>query len=172
MMHRRSLIAAFPLVAVLPAFAAPSGRAPKLSLRTVDDLPRPLPAPYNARADAKGQVEAALQRARMSGKPVLIDFGANWCADCRILAGVLELPEMRGWVAQKFELVQVDVGRFDRNLDIANRFAGKPLGAIPAVFVIDAKSGKLRNASSTLALGDARIMKPQEIANWLAKWTS
>ena len=170
MIHRRTLIAALPLAALLPAFSAPGGRAPKIGIRTIDELPRPLPSPSNARADAKGQVEAALQRGRASGKPVLIDFGANWCPDCRVLAGLLELPEMRGWVAQKFELVQVDVGRFDRNLDIADRFAGKPLGAIPAVFVVDAKTGKLRNAGSTLALGDARIMKPQEIANWLAKW--
>jgi len=172
MMHRRSLIAALPLIAAFPALAAPAGRAPKIGIKTVDQLPRPLPSPYDSRADARAQVEAALERGRVSGKPMLIDFGANWCPDCRILAGVLELPEMRGWVGQKFELVQVDVGRFDRNLDIAQRFAGKPLGAIPAVFIVDAKTGKLRNASSTLALGDARIMKPQEIANWLAKWAS
>ena len=170
-MHRRSLIAALPLVAFLPAFAAPGGRAPKIGIRTVDELPRPLPSPYDAKVDAKAQVEAALTRAKASGKPVLIDFGANWCPDCRVLAGVLELPEMRGWVAQKFELVQVDVGRFDRNIDIATRFTGEKLGAIPAVFIVDARSGKLRNAGATLALGDARIMKPQEIANWLAKWT-
>ena len=166
------MIAALPLAALLPAFSTPGARPPKIGIRTIDDLPRPLPSPYDARADATGQIDAALRRARASGKPVLINFGANWCPDCRVLAGVLELTEMRGWVARKFELVQVDVGEFDRNLDIADRFTGKPLGAIPAVFVIDAKSGKLRNASSTLALGDPRIMKPQEIANWLAKWAS
>lgn len=172
MIRRRSLLAALPLAALLPAFTATGGRAPRIGIKSIEQLPRPLPSPYDARADAKAQVEAALQRARASGKPVLIDFGANWCPDCRVLAGVLELPEMRGWVAQKFELVQVDVGRFDRNLDIATRFSGGKLGAIPAVFVIDAKKGKLRNAGSTLALGDARIMSPQAIADWLGKWTA
>ena len=171
MIHRRSLLA-LPLLAFLPAFRALGGTAPKLSIRSVAQLPRPLPSPYDASVDATAQVNAALKRAKKSGKPVLIDFGANWCADCRVLAGVLELPEMRGWIARKFELVQVDVGEFDRNLDIAKRFSGEQLGAIPAVFVIDAKRTKLLNAGATLALGDARVMKPQEIADWLATWTT
>lgn len=103
---------------------------------------------------------------------MLIDFGANWCADCRVLAGVLELPEMKPWIAKEFELVQVDVGEFDRNLDIPKRFSGGRLGAIPAIFVIDPRTNKLRNADSTLALGDARVMRPQAIADWLASWTT
>ena len=172
MIHRRLLLA-LPLVALLPARAFAAGApAPRIRIRSVNQLPRPLPSPYDASVNARAQIDAALKRAKKSRKPLLIDFGANWCADCRVLAGVLELPEMRGWVAQHFELVQVDVGEFDRNLDIAQRFYGKPLGAIPAVFVVDARTSKLRNADSVLALGDARIMSPQAIADWLATWTT
>ena len=171
MIRRRSLLA-LPLVALLPAFRAFGVPAPRISIRTVNQLPRPLPAPYDASVNAKSQVDAALKRARKSRKPLLIDFGANWCADCRVLAGVLELPEMKPWIARHFELVQVDVGEFDRNLDIPRRFARKDLGAIPAVFIVDPKSSKLRNPDSTLALGDARIMRPQAIADWLATWTT
>jgi thiol-disulfide isomerase/thioredoxin len=168
-MNRRTLLALSAAMLLLPAAAAPS-HAPHVAIASINELPRPLPAPYDASADAHAQVEAALARARRSGKPVLIDFGANWCADCRVLAGVLELPEMKAWVGQKFELVQVDVGQFDRNLDIAKRFSRTPMQAIPAVFVIDAKTGKLRNGGAELALGDARTMSPQAIADWLAKW--
>jgi hypothetical protein len=78
------------------------------------------------------------------------------------------VPRLPG--ARNFELVQVDIGNFDRNLDLAARF-GKKLEAVPAVFVIDARTGKLRNRSNVLALGDASVMKPQQVANWLAKWT-
>ena len=169
---RRRLLLALPLLALaLPAFAPGGVPAPRISISSVEQLRRPLPSPYDATADAHAQVDAALARAKVSRKPVLIDFGANWCPDCRVLAGVLELPEMETWVAAHFELVQVDVGRFDRNIDIATRFNnGTKLGAIPAVFIIDPRSGKLRNANSILALGDARIMKPQAIADWLAQW--
>lgn len=170
-MIRRRQILALPLLALLPAFRMAPAKAPRISIRSVNQLPRPLPSPYYGTVNATAQVNAALKRARASKKPLLIDFGANWCADCRVLAGVLELPELKPWIAQHFELIQVDVGEFDRNADIAQRFSGKNLGAIPAIFVIDAKTSKLRNAESTLALGDARVMRPQAIADWLATWT-
>ncbi len=170
MMKRRAALVLSTIALLLPAAASP-GRAPHIAIASIEQLPHPLPAPYDASADAHAQVEAALKRARASGKPLLIDFGANWCADCRVLAGVIELPEMRAWVSQKFELVQVDVGRFDRNLDIPKRFSRTPMQAIPAVFVIDGRTGKLRNPGAELALGDARTMSPQAIADWLAKWT-
>lgn len=166
-MNRRLALA---LSAIALLAAGVPGHAPRVAIASIEQLPRPLPAPYDASDDAHARIEAALKRARASGKPVLIDFGANWCADCRVLAGVLELPEMRGWLARKFELVQVDVGRFDRNLDIPRRFSTTPMEAIPAVFVIDARTGKLRNRGAELALGDARTMSPQAIADWLAKW--
>ena len=167
-MQRRTVLA-LPLLALLPA-AARDG-APHLRIGSIEQLPRPLPAPYDASADAHLQVNFALARAKASGKPLLIDFGANWCADCRVLAGVLDLPEMKPWLARKFELVQVDVGRFDRNLDIPRRFSGTEMNAIPAVHIVDGRTGKLRNHGEELALGDARVMSPQAIADWLAKWT-
>ena len=156
----------------LPASATAPIQAPRLAARTIAQLPKPLPAPYDAKRDAHRDVAAALARARKSGKPLLIDFGANWCVDCRVLAGVLELPRMRAWVPQHFELVQVDVGAFDTNLDIAARYGVDPLEAVPAVFVIDAKTGRLRNKPSVLGLGDARLMQPQEMADWLARWAA
>lgn len=164
---RRRLFLGLPLLALLPAMAE---RAPRMRIKSVNQLPQPLPAPYDRRADADAQIDAALVRARASGKPLLIDFGANWCADCRVLAGVLALPELSAWVARNFELVQVDIGEFDRNMNVALRFRRTELDAVPSVFVVDAKTGKLRNAGHELGLGDARVMRPQAIADWLAKW--
>ena len=120
----------------LPAAAIAQVAPPRLTVRTLDQLPRPLAAPYDAEADARADIAAASARARKSGKRLLIDFGANWCVDCRVFASVVELPEMRAWVARHFELVTVDVGRFNRNLDLAARY-GVSLDAVPAIFVID-----------------------------------
>jgi thiol:disulfide interchange protein len=167
-MNRR-LLAAVLLVVTGAGPVAPRERAPRLHVESPNQLPQPLPAPYDSAADANARIAAALRRARAEHKPLILDFGANWCADCRVLAGVLDLPEMRGWVARRFEIVQIDVGRFDRNLDVVHRF-GPPLEAIPAVFVIDPATGALRNRGQVLALGDARVMKPQAVADWLARW--
>ncbi|MBO9714661.1 thioredoxin family protein [Sphingomonas sp.] len=167
---RLKLFLALPSALLLTAALAPGEPAPKMSIGDIQQLHTPLPAPYRPGADATTEVKAALERAKARGKPLLIDFGANWCLDCRVLAGVLEVPELKAYVARNFELVQVDVGRFDHNIQIAQGYTGEPLGAIPAVFVVDPATGKLRNRRDTLGLGDARVMKPQAIANWLAKW--
>ncbi|MBQ1500147.1 MAG: thioredoxin family protein [Sphingomonas sp.] len=170
-MIRRAGLALALAAAMLPGAAPAQRAAPRLAARTLDRLPLPLPAPYDAGRDARRDIDAALAGAKRSGKPLLLDFGANWCVDCRVLAGVLALPEMRGWVTRNFVLVQIDIGMFDRNLDLPRRFGAASLEAVPAILVIDPRTGKVRNRDDILGLGDARIMQPQEMADWLARWT-
>jgi thiol:disulfide interchange protein len=170
-MIRRAGLALALAASMLPGAALAQQAAPRLKARTLTQLPLLLPAPYDASRDAGKDIDAALARAKKTGKLLLIDLGANWCVDCRVLAGVLELPEMRGWLARNFELVQVDIGTFDRNLDLPRRFGGGPLEAVPAILVIDPRTGRLRNREDILGLGDARLLQPQQMADWLARWT-
>ncbi|RYD56947.1 MAG: thioredoxin family protein [Sphingomonadales bacterium] len=158
-------LAAFALPGVAAAQVAP----PRLAVRTIEQLPRPLAAPYDPAANPRAAIAAATERARKSGKRLLIDFGANWCIDCRVFASVVELPEMRPWIARHFELVTVDVGQFDRNLDIAARY-GISLEAVPAIFVVNPQTGKLLNRAEVLSLGDASLLTPPQMAAWLARW--
>jgi hypothetical protein len=65
----------------------------------------------------------------------------------------------------------IDVGRFDRNLQIPGRYGiDKPKG-VPALLVIDPKTNRLLNKGHETALSDARSMTPQALADWLASWT-
>lgn len=171
MIRPAGLLLALAALALPGPALAQAVAAPRLKARTLAQLPLPLPAPYDSSRDARKDVDAALARAKKSGKPLLIDIGANWCVDCRILAGVLELPEMRRWVALHFELVQVDVGEFDRNLDLPRRSGATALEAVPAILVIDPRTRRLRNRDDILGLGDARLLQPQQMADWLARWT-
>ena len=41
--------------------------------------------PYDERADARADIASALAESARTGMPVLVVFGANWCADCKIL---------------------------------------------------------------------------------------
>jgi thiol-disulfide isomerase/thioredoxin len=145
--------------------------APRLSVREMAQLPLRVTAPYDEKADANAAVAAAFARARVSRKRVLIDLGGNWCGDCIVLANIMQLPQMKPWLAAHYEIVAVDVGRFDRNLQIPARFGiGKRLEGVPAV-LIATPDGKLVNAGHVTALADARSMTPQAVADWLAQWT-
>jgi thiol-disulfide isomerase/thioredoxin len=121
-------IAAFAL-----AVAGLSGHA------TAAAAANPDAASFDASADAGKQVEDALARSRASGKEVLLVMGANWCHDSRALAGWLAMPRFQQLVAEKYELVFVDVGSPQtgegRNLEIARRY-GIEVEKTPTVLIL------------------------------------
>lgn len=169
MRHALTALAALTLAA--PVLAAP---APRVAATSFKDLATPLPLPYDETADAKTKIAAARARAVKAHKLLLIDLGGNWCLDCRLLAGTMELPQLRGFLAKHYEIVTVDVGRFDRNLDVAAHYGLKDHfgGGVPTVLIVDPRSDALKNAGHTAALADARSLSPQALADWLAGWTS
>jgi thiol-disulfide isomerase/thioredoxin len=162
------ILALIVLLSALPALAAP---APHLAAQSFNDLAKPLPLPYDEKADAEAAVKAAMTRARTGRKLLLIDLGGNWCPDCRILAGTMELPQLKAFLRRHYQLVTVDIGRYDRNMQIPARYGiARPEG-VPALLVIDPKTNTLLNPGRTSALADARSMTPQALADWLAQWT-
>ena len=152
--------------------SAEAATAPKLPVASLKELPINTMQPYDPSANADRDVAAAFGRARKDGKRVLIDLGANWCGDCILLDNVMQLPEMKHFLGAQFEVVIVDVGRYDKNLQIPARFGitGK-LEGVPSV-LIATPDGKLVNGGHIAALADARNMTPQAIADWLAQWTA
>ncbi len=159
------------IAAVVLLVAAVSGAQAEPAPRVVTaTLPSPLPLPYNESGDAKAEVAATLARAKASGKYVLLDFGGNWCPDCRILAGVLELEEVDAAVAKTFEVAMIDVGRFNKNLDIAAAY-GVKITAVPTVIILDPQ-GNFVNAGHPTALSNARAMKPQAIVDTIFGWAA
>lgn len=173
----RKIILAALLFAAAPALyfssAVPAGAAPapKLSITDLKDLPVVTMRPYDEAANADAAVDAAFAQAKKDHKLVLIDLGGNWCPDCIILANLMRLPQMQGFIAAHYDVVVVDVGRFDKNLQIPARFGiTKRLEGVPSV-LIATREGKLVNPGHISALADARSMKPQAIADWLASWS-
>ncbi|MDO6413274.1 thioredoxin family protein [Sphingomonas sp. BIUV-7] len=161
-----------PFIALAIAGAASAAvPAPRVAAQSFEQLAKPLPLPYSQTAPAMAAVDKARAKAKASGKLLLIDLGGNWCLDCRILAGTMELPEVETWLRKHYELVSVDVGRFDKNLDVPARYGfTKRLEGVPALLVVDPKSDKLINTGKTTALSDARSMNPQGLADYLAQF--
>jgi thiol-disulfide isomerase/thioredoxin len=161
-------------LAILPFLmtAAAAATAPKIGIAAIADLPIVERTPYDETADAAAAVDAAFARAKKSGKRVMIDMGGNWCGDCIVLANLMQLPGLKGFLAAHFEIVSVDVGRMNKNLDIAARFgvAGRlKSGGVPSIVVAEA-NGVFVNKNDISALEDARHMTPQGVADWLAQW--
>jgi thioredoxin 1 len=119
------------------------------------------PLPYDESADARAAIRAALGAVGAGPRRVLIVFGANWCEDCRSLDQALKAGRNAELMAREFEVVKVDVGRFDRNLDVAKAYGDPIRKGIPAAVVLSAdervlyatKAGELSNARRMSATG-------------------
>jgi len=118
--------------------------------------------PYNETADAKLDIQKALTEAAPAQTPIIIVFGANWCGDCKMLDSAMKNGASAPLLSRDFKLVKVNVGHWDKNLDIAKAY-GVPLEkGIPAVAIISARNqvlyvtreGELANARS---MGDKGI---------------
>ena len=165
---RRMLTVVLAVALAAPAAAA---TAPRVPLASFDQLAKPLPLPYDAADDATKAVDAAKARAKARHKLLLIDLGGNWCLDCRLLAGTMDVPAVKSFLARHYEIVIVDVGRMDRNLAIPAHYGiTDRLQGVPSLLVVDPRRDKLLNAGRTAALADARSMSPQGLADWLAQW--
>jgi thiol-disulfide isomerase/thioredoxin len=164
------LLAASFLVAAGMAQAAPP---PRVTIASYAQLATPLPYPYDETANADAAVAKEKDPTFALHKLLLIDLGGNWCGDCRVLAGTMALPELRAFVEAHYEVVTVDVGRFDKNLQIPAHYGIRNrLEGVPSLLIVDPAHDRLLDGGHVAALADARHMDPQSLADWLAKWTS
>jgi len=95
----------------------------------------PHKGPYDESADATADIATALATAGTEGKRVLIVFGANWCPDCRALGVSMTDPDVHALVDKEFVVTHVDIGRWDRNMDLVQHWIGRKKPGIPSVAV-------------------------------------
>ena len=126
--------------------------------------------PYNEAADARKDITQALSQAAQSGKSVIVVFGANWCGDCKVLDLAMKQGASAPLVAREFQIVKVDVGRFDRNVAIAESY-GIPLkNGIPAIVILS-PANKILYVTRAGELADAGNMGENGIYDFLRKVT-
>lgn len=167
MRHILATVAALALIVPAANAATP----PRVGITSFEQLAKPLPLPYDEQANADAQVAAAKARAKARRKLLLIDLGGNWCLDCRLLAGTMDTGTLKAFVDKHYEVVTVDIGRFDKNLQVPAHYGiTKRLEGVPSLLIVDPRTDKLINAGRTAALADARSMSPQGLADWLAQW--
>ena len=131
---------------------------------------QPEARPFDAKADAKFGVDTALSRAKTGNRMVMIIMGANWCHDSRALAGWLAQPHFAAMIVSRYELVYVDVGVRDRNIDIARRFGLKSIKGTPTVMIVSGE-GRLLNKKDAPKWRNAASRSQQEIYKAFAEFT-
>jgi thioredoxin-related protein len=138
---------------------------------SVTPLPRPsqLKPIYSATADAKTEIASALKKAKTENKRVILVFGGNWCFDCHILDAAFKDAQIAPIVNANYEIVHVDIGQYDHNLDLAKQYNVNIKGGVPALAVLD-PTGKVLFGDKGGEFESARSMSRADVVTFLNKW--
>ena len=124
---------------------------------------------YDENANIKQEIADAVAMASRTDKNIALIFGANWCSDCHALDVAMHTFPLAGLISKNYVVVKIDVGRFDKNLDVAEKY-GVPLSlGIPAIAVLDAH-GKLLYAQRKGQFESAGCLPYGDFQAFFEKW--
>jgi thiol:disulfide interchange protein len=130
------------------------------------DESRPI---YDVHADAQKDIARAVAQAKKEHKRVLIDFGADWCPDCVVLAHLFDDAKVKPFLDTHFVVVRVNVGQWDANLDVSEKYGDPIAKGIPAVVVLSPDQQIVASTGGG-ELANARTATKQDILTFLQQW--
>ena len=133
-----------------------------IMLNENDKLANPLPFPYDGKVYDVDDLNKFIDNSINSSKQPIIIFGANWCPDCRIFSGTMDIPKINSYINKHFEILYIDVKRYEINMELMEEYGIPSAEGIPRVLVFD-KNKNLINNSNTTEWRTARDRTSQEI---------
>jgi thioredoxin 1 len=144
---------------------------PMIQLTEVDQLPPELPKPFSGQVITTRQLKDFISKALELKKQPLVIFGANWCPDAQYLEAVMGMLTVTKLLAQHYEIMRVDVGDYDQNMELYTVFDMPSEEGVPRVVILDFK-GRVLNFDSNDRWRTARETDPQEIFNYFQEFAN
>jgi CubicO group peptidase (beta-lactamase class C family) len=155
---------AAPAAGANPTFTAVEERLARLAFQIAEKAAaKPAsdePRPFDAEADATRDLDAGLAASKANGRKLIAVLGTNACHDSRGLAKKFATPPLDRIIADAFNVVWIDVGLKDRNLDVAKRLGVEKVVGTPTVVILS-PAGEVLNADTAAdwRTADSRTME-------------
>jgi thioredoxin 1 len=119
--------------------------------------------------EAPAEIAAALTASAKDHKRVILVFGGNWCYDCHVLDTTFRSRQIAPIVNANYHVVHINVGNYDKNLDLAKKYEIPLEKGVPSLAILDTSgnlvvSQKKGEFESTVRLG------PEDVVEFLKKW--
>jgi thioredoxin 1 len=135
-------------------------------------LPQPIeskPNLYPDPAEARTDIGVALSVAAREHRRVLLDFGGNWCYDCHVLDATFHYPDVAKILEPNFIVVHINIGQYDKNLDLAAKYQIPLKKGVPGLAVLDS-SGKLLVSQEQGDFENTTKIGLKDVENFLNRW--
>jgi thioredoxin 1 len=124
---------------------------------------------YPDPAQAKPAIAAALKSAAATHRRVILDFGGNWCGDCKVLDIYMHDDKNKPLVDANFVVVHINVGQYDANLDLAQQYDIPLKRGVPALAILS-DHGKLLYSQKNGEFEAMRRMDSASVTDFLMHW--
>ena len=131
----------------------------------------PYPEPYKKLKISLNELKEFIKYSVDQNKQSIVIFGANWCPDAKFLEAVMQLPTVKNFLEKYVNILSIDLGEYEINMELFNFFDSDIKDGIPRVFIMD-KRGLNINLDSNDAMRMARELSAQEIFNYFQEFIS
>jgi len=129
----------------------------------------PYDVPERTDLELLGATREACEAARAQSQPLLLEFTAAWCSDCRALDKLKQEPKLAQALA-RYRQLAINVGRFDRHPTLLQSFGVRAIAYWVIVAPRDCSTPPYvwpRIASRTLEPATGTPVRSDELASWL-----
>jgi hypothetical protein len=119
--------------------------------------------------EAPREIASALAAASKDHKRVILVFGGNWCYDCHVLDATFHSKTIAPLVNENYHVVHVNVGDYDKNLDLAKKYEIPLEKGVPSLAILDA-SGKLLVSQKKGEFESTVRLGPEDVVQFLKEW--
>lgn len=126
---------------------------------------------YNPEADAKKDIELAIEKAQKENKHILIQVGGNWCGWCKLFHDLTTTDEdLVQYIDENYEVIHLNYSKENTNLEVLEQLDFPQRFGFP-VFVILDKNGQRIHTQNSGYLEEGQGHSQKKVMEFLKHWS-
>lgn len=126
---------------------------------------------YSPNADAKGDIAAAVLRAKKAKKHVFIQAGGNWCPWCVAFHHLVDnTPELKTYLNDNYETVLLNYSKENKNEAVFASLGYPGRFGYPVFIILDG-NGKVLHIENSAYLEEGKGHNVKKVTGFLKNWT-
>ena len=127
---------------------------------------------YNPKANAREDINKAVEKASNEGKHVFLQIGGNWCSWCVKFHNFLKADEeLNSFVKENYEVVKVNYDPKNKDEEIFSELGFPQRFGFPVFVILDGKGNRIHTQNSAFLEKDKNYDN-ERVMKFFKNWTA
>ena len=127
---------------------------------------------YKPDADAKADIEAAVKKAALENKFVVLQAGGNWCSWCLEFAKISKAnPQIDSLINSSFVWYELNFSKENKNEDVLAKYGYPQRFGFPVFIILNAKGERVHTQNSEYLEDGKKSYDQKKVFEFLQQWT-